>query len=267
MKRFGELEAVVAQFAGSMAVRDKGLLPQDVIEEQINLRRAVSSALKMFGISKNLVTLACDDEANRALSAVQVEMADLVKKVMTEQPIDRDIAFVGVGNTLPQMYAGLSCVSSTRIKGRLLGSARGGVGHHRGDLAEDRTDAAGDAGHNGTRRNRNKTNHQSVFDKILPPSVPPEPQQEKHSLSTDHFHFLLEVKCRSPSVRCDMIVIYCRGVRKCEQSRGWVKSNYCESHGISTALRRVPQGKRLQEPNPTPAVQVHPDRTEPPEHY
>lgn len=105
MKRFGELEAVVAQFAGSMAVRDKGLLPQDVIEEQINLRRAVSSALKMFGISKNLVTLACGDEANRALSAVQVEMADLVKKVMTEQPIDRDIAFVGVGNTLPQMYA------------------------------------------------------------------------------------------------------------------------------------------------------------------
>lgn len=104
MKRFGELEAVVAQFAGSMAVRGEGILPPDVIEEQINLRRAVTSAMKMFGISKNLVTLACGEDASRALSAVQVEMADLVKKVMTGQAIDRDTVFLGVGNTLPQMY-------------------------------------------------------------------------------------------------------------------------------------------------------------------
>lgn len=104
MKRLGEFEAAIAQLAGSMAAGDRGIAGPQAIEDQIQLRREVSSAMKMFGISKNLVMLACGEDANPVLASVQIEMADLVKRVMTGQPIDRDTAFLGMANPLAQVY-------------------------------------------------------------------------------------------------------------------------------------------------------------------
>jgi hypothetical protein len=63
--------------------------------------------------------------------------------------------------------------SGARPAPALAGSGRN---HNGVDLTENDVDAAGDPGHYGASRDRDKPSHQSVLDEILTASVFPDPE-------------------------------------------------------------------------------------------
>jgi hypothetical protein len=68
----------------------------------------------------------------------------------------------------------------------VLAAGGGSLGHHAGDLAEDRADRVRHAGHNRARRDGDEPSHQGILDEILSPSVFPDADPSKAGCELFH---------------------------------------------------------------------------------
>jgi hypothetical protein len=104
MKKFGELEAAVALLAGNVSAYQEGMISPQLLVDRKELRRELNVALKGFGIAKNLVTLACGDDANRVLSSIQLEVRKISNQLLGDGTVDRETLFQGFAVLMPSIY-------------------------------------------------------------------------------------------------------------------------------------------------------------------
>ena len=96
-------EAAFARYAANLAAARIG--SPGAIKQYDAVRNEFFSAMRLFGIAKNMVTLACGPAGNRVLSSFQRKVSNLAANVQrNEEELDTSAIFNDVGSELSAIY-------------------------------------------------------------------------------------------------------------------------------------------------------------------